>query len=145
MPHAVLSGSIDLHAFAAAHAPFQLRDAQGVHTVTGIYVAPDGRRALLEASAQAYGRTRRYLLSLQRREAHGSDELVVGLADVEGPAITPGLVLVLEELARRVLAHAPEARVRHTNLPHLGSEGTSAEAGPSQPGPDAAPDRRSRG
>jgi hypothetical protein len=144
MPHAVLSGSIDLHAFAAAHAPFQIRDAQGVHAATGIYVAPDGRRALLEASAQAYGRTRRYLLSLQRREAHGREELVVGLADVEGPAITPGLILLIEELARRVLAQAPSARVLHTNLPRLGSEGTSEDAGSSQPGPGTTPEGSSR-
>jgi hypothetical protein len=124
MPHAVLRGPIDLHRYAAAHERLEHRDAQGVHALGGIYVAPDGRRALVEASSQAYGRTRRYLLALQCRETQGEAECVVGLAEVEGPAITPGLLRLLEALARSVLAHEPDARLARTNLAGLETNGT---------------------
>ncbi|MBK9387235.1 MAG: hypothetical protein IPN34_20660 [Planctomycetes bacterium] len=124
MPHAVLAGPIDLHRYAAAHERLEQRDAQGVHALGGIYVAPDGRRALVEASSQTYGRTRRYLLALQQRGSSGQAECVVGLAEVEGPAITPGVLRLLEALVRSVLAREPGARIERTNLAGLDPNGT---------------------
>ncbi|MBL8899355.1 MAG: hypothetical protein JNM84_17090 [Planctomycetes bacterium] len=124
MPHAVLTGPIDLHRYAATHERRELRDPQGAQTLGGIYVAPDGRRAVVEASSQSYGRTRRYWLALHLREANGATECVVGLAEVEGPAITPGLQRLLEALARGVLAVEPGTSVLRTNLPGLLPNGT---------------------
>lgn len=127
MPHAILLGSIDLHAYAAAHEPAALRDAEGVHTSGAIYVAPDGQRAVLEATSQSYGRVRRYWLALQHRESRGRAEVAIGIHGVESPAITPGLIRVIEALVRGVMAKFPDAVIDRTNLPSFAPDGTSGE------------------
>jgi hypothetical protein len=123
MPHAVIAGDCDLAAFARAWTPLVVRRGGDVLRADQAYLAQGGRALLLEALCVEAGRKQPFYVKLS---AHDRGTTTVRIDPMTHPERSDGVRALVAEIAARLLAFTPGARVEKTNL-----ELPKRDAGPS--------------
>ena len=119
MPHAVITGgNLDLARIHRDLEPWQLREGDTLLKVGDSFLSRRGTPLLLEALV-IEGTQRRFLIEIDGREG----SLTVRLYGLTDPEKTPGVRRLVAEVAKRICALAPEARVTRTNLAPFMSAG----------------------
>jgi len=116
MPHAVIQGgSLDLARIQRELEPFQERDGDLLLKVSDSFLSRRGTPLLLESLVVESTR-RKFLIEIDSREG----SLTVHLYTLTDPEKTDGVRRLVAEVARRVCALDPAARIARTNLgPYL--------------------------
>ena len=113
MPHAVIAGECDLAAFARAWTPLVIRRGADVLRADQAYLEQGGRALLLEALCVEAGRKQPFYVKLS---AHDRGTTTVRIDPMTHPERTEGVRALVTEIAARLLAVTPGARVEATNL-----------------------------
>ena len=129
MPHAVISGPLDLEAWARAFRPETLARGRDVLRTVCVLVDSGGRAALVEAVAIEAGRKLPFYVKVSVHERGTFTVRVDPLTHVERSA---GVKELVAHVARSLLAFAPGAEVARTNLVLFSGEANdSSDAGSS--------------
>lgn len=123
MPHAVIAGECDLAAFARAWTPLVVRRGGDVLRADQAYLEQGGRALLLEALCVEAGRKQPFYVKLS---THDRGTTTVRIDPMTHPERSEGVRALVAEIAARLLAVTPGARVETTNLV---LPGTSAGGG----------------
>ena len=123
MPHAVIAGECDLAAFARAWTPLVVRRGGDVLRADQAYLEQGGRALLLEALCVEAGRKQPFYVKLS---THDRGTTTVRIDPMTHPERSEGVRALVAEIAARLLAVTPGARIETTNLV---LPGTSAGSG----------------
>ena len=118
MPHVVIAGDCDLAAFARAWTPLVVRRGSDVLRADELYLERGGRGILIEALCIEAGRKQPFYVKLS---AHDRGSTTVRLDPMTHPERSAGVRALVAEIAARLLASTPGARVEATNLALPGS------------------------
>jgi len=113
MPHAVIAGECDLAAFAQAWTPLVVRRGGDVLRADQAYLERGGRALLLEALCIEAGRKQPFYVKLS---THDRGTTTVRIDPMTHPERSEGVRALVAEIAARLLAVTPGARVETTNL-----------------------------
>jgi len=113
MPHAVIAGECDLAAFARAWTPLVVRRGGDVLRADQAYLEQGGRALLLEALCVEAGRKQPFYVKLS---SHDRGTTTVRIDPMTHPERSEGVRALVAEIAARLLAVTPGARVETTNL-----------------------------
>ena len=113
MPHAVIAGECDLAAFARAWTPLVVRRGGDVLRADRAYLEQGGRALLLEALCVEAGRKQPFYVKLS---SHDRGTTTVRIDPMTHPERSEGVRALVAEIAARLLAVTPGARVETTNL-----------------------------
>lgn len=113
MPHAVITGNVDLTEVFDALQPVLEKTDRGVLKTTGRYLSHDGRTVIVEALAIDDGVQRPFLAMISQRD----DGAVIRLHPSSGGIEkTDGVKRVLASLAKQLLAMDEAWTLGETNL-----------------------------
>jgi len=113
MPHAVIAGDCDLAAFARTWTPLVVRHGPDLLRADELYLERGGRALLIEALCVEAGRKQPFYVKLS---AHDRGSTTVRIDPMTHPERTDGVRALVAEIAARLLAATPGARVEKTNL-----------------------------
>lgn len=112
MPHVVLTGAPRASDCIAAYKPIMEREGDTVTKTGMVYLAQDGKAALIDALVIEKGDKAGFYVLVSERD----DGVVVRLDPLTDPPKTPGVKQVLALIAQQILAAFPDASVGKTNL-----------------------------
>ncbi|MFI5315711.1 MAG: hypothetical protein ACHQ6T_08415 [Myxococcota bacterium] len=118
MPHAVIAGAVDLAAFARDWTPLVVRRGADVLRADELYFERGGRALLIEALCVEVGRKQPFYV---RISAHDRGSATVRIDPMTHPERSDGVRALVREIAARLLAATPGARIEKTNLGLSGS------------------------
>jgi hypothetical protein len=113
MPHAVIAGECDLAAFARAWTPLVVRRGGDLLRADQAYLEQGGRALLLEALCVEAGRKQPFYVKLS---AHDRGTTTVRIDPMTHPERSEGVRALVAEIAARLIAATPGARIEKTNL-----------------------------
>jgi hypothetical protein len=113
MPHAVIEGDVDLRAFARGWTPLVLRRGGDVLRADELYLERDARACLIEALVVEAGRKQPFYV---RIALHDRKSATVRVDPLTHPERSAGVRELVAEIASRLLAVTPGAKVGATNL-----------------------------
>jgi hypothetical protein len=113
VPHAVIAGDCDLGAFARAWTPLVVRRGSDVLRADEVYLERSGRALLIEALCIEAGRKQPFYVKVS---AHDRGSATVRIDPMTHPERSEGVRALVAEIASRLLAATPNARIETTNL-----------------------------
>lgn len=125
MPHAVIAGECDLAEFARRWQPLVLRRGGDVLRADQIYLERDSRALLIDALCVEAGRKQPFYVKIARHERGSA---TVRVDPMTHPERSEGVRALVAEIAARLLAATPGARVETTNL-ELPGHGPAGDPG----------------
>jgi len=126
VPHALLAGGFDLAGFARAWTPLVLRRGADVLRADELYLERGGRALVIESLCIEAGRKQPFYVKIA---LHDRGSATVRIDPMTHPERSDGVRALVAEIAARLLAATPGARVDTTNLvlpsaPKRGTEET---------------------
>ncbi len=112
MPHAVIEGRVELRAWAQAFRPILERRGDDVLRAESVWLAGDGREALVRALAVEAGRRQAFYVLVGTNGARAT----VRIDPLTRPERSDGVRALVALVAADVLARSPGARLGATNL-----------------------------
>lgn len=112
MPHAVLTGDVDMDEVFRRLKPVFVKTDRGILKATDAYMDRAKRTIIVDSLAIEGGEKDRFLMAISLRE----DGLVIRLFEVPEVERTEGVKRVLAETARQLLATFPDLELGETNL-----------------------------
>ncbi|MBW2282225.1 MAG: hypothetical protein JRG76_12385 [Deltaproteobacteria bacterium] len=113
MPHVVVEGDVDLVAWAEAFEPLLVRRGGDVLRADAVYVAKDGRTALVEALAIEAGRKLPFYVKIAR---HDRGSATVRIDPLTHPERSDGVREIVALVGEDLLEHTAGAVLGATNL-----------------------------
>jgi hypothetical protein len=113
LPHAVIAGDCDLQAFARDWTPLVVRRGADVLRADEVYLERSGRALLIEALCVEAGRKQPFYVKIS---AHDRGTATVRIDPMTHPERSDGVRALVAEIAARLLAATPGARIETTNL-----------------------------
>jgi hypothetical protein len=113
VPHAVLAGEFDLAGFARAWTPLVVRSGSDVLRADELYLERGGRGLLIESLCIEAGRKQPFYVKIS---LHDRGSATVRIDPMTHPERSDGVRALVAEIAARLLAATPGARVDTTNL-----------------------------
>ena len=113
MPHVVIDAEIDLRAYAAHFAHLHILHAGDVLKTEALYLERSGRTLLIHAVAVESGRTQTFYV---RVSAQDRGSVSVRIDPLTKPERSEGVKRIVAGIGADLLARAPGAKVRTTNL-----------------------------
>jgi len=113
VPHAVLAGEFDLAGFARAWTPLVLRRGSDVLRADELYLERGGRALLIDSLSVEAGRKQPFYVKIA---LHDRGSATVRIDPMTHPERSDGVRALVAEIAARLLAATPGARVDTTNL-----------------------------
>ena len=112
MPHAVLTGNVDMDEVFRRLKPVFVKTDRGILKATDAYMDRAKRTIIVDSLAIEGGEKDRFLMAIGLRD----DGLVVRLFDVPDVERTEGVKRVLAETAKQLLGTFPDLELGETNL-----------------------------
>ena len=109
----MISGEIDLAEFARRWTPLVLRRGGDVLRADQVYLESGGRALLVDALAIEAGRKQPFYVKIAR---HDRGSATVRIDPMTHPERSEGVRALVTEIAARLLAATPGAKVQATNL-----------------------------
>jgi len=109
----VISGAVDLAEFARRWRPLVVRRGGDVLRADQLFLEPEGRALVIDALVVEAGRKQPFYVKIAR---HDRGSATVRIDPMTHPERSEGVRALVAEIAARLLAATPGARVETTNL-----------------------------
>ncbi len=114
MPHAVLSGEVDLEALARDFRPVLLRRGPDVLRIDHVFCDEDRRNLLLEALVIEAGRKQPFYVKISQHESSGTT--TIRIDPLTHPERSAGVRELVAHVVTTVLSQNPAAEIGANNL-----------------------------